>query len=147
LGDCPKRAAPYDVNRDGSKHSDRTATPPPAPKKEEKKVEEKKAEKKEEALVQKNKKDNFWTPSCEWHLNEDGSDCVTKFAKCTETDSPKPSLENCPHRHSPYDINKDGSTHTDRTSTPPPPPPPEPVKEEKKDAKAEAKAEAKAALA
>jgi hypothetical protein len=79
-------------------------------------------------------------------LSEDGSECVTKFEKCTETDSPQPSLATCPHRATPYEINKDGSAHTDRTSTPPPPPPAEPIYpkvEEKKEAKVEAKAEAK----
>jgi len=93
-----------------------------------------------------NKKDNFWTPSCEWHLSEDASECITKFKKCTETDSPQPTLNDCPHRETPYEVNKDGSAHSGRTSTPPPPPPPEPVYpkvEEKKEAKGDAKEEAK----
>jgi hypothetical protein len=56
------------------------ATPPPAPKKEEKKTEEKKEEKKEakEALSQKGRDDDFWNPPCEWHLSEDGSECISR---------------------------------------------------------------------
>jgi hypothetical protein len=149
LKNCPHRHTPYEVNKDGSPHTpDRSANPPPAPpaeKKEEAK-EEKKEEKKESLVQRKLKWDtDFWTPPCDWHLNEDGSDCVPRVKKCKESASPKPKLEECPHRFSPYDKNKDHSEHTsDRAANPPPPPPPEPVKKEavKEEKKDEAKAEA-----
>jgi len=145
---CPHRHAPYDINKDGSAHTDRVATPPPAPVKEEKKAEEKKEEKKEEAkaaaLTQKARSDDFWNPPCDWHLSEDGSECISRQQKCNEANSEKPKVEVCPHRHAPYDINKDGSAHTDRVATPPP----APVKEEKKaeEKKEEKKEEAKALI-
>lgn len=163
LKNCPNRYSPYQVNRDGSANTaDRSANAPPASKtppaeakKEEAKGEKKEAkeakkeEKKEEkkaSLVQKKLKDNFWTPSCDWHLSEDGSDCVTKAQKCTETDSPKPAVKDCPNRYAPYQVNKDRTPiAADRAATAPPAPPAEPIKKEapKEEVKEEVKVEAK----
>jgi hypothetical protein len=70
---CPKR----EITSTRSAEPPVSATAEPAKKEEAK--EEKKEEKKEaKALFQKKGSDDFWNPPCEWHLSEDGSECVSK---------------------------------------------------------------------
>jgi hypothetical protein len=126
LKGCPKREIT------SSRSADAPVAPPAEPAKKEAVKEEKKEEKKEaKALVQKKGSDDMWTPPCDWHLNEDGTECISKQQKCSEQSSEKPILKNCPHRYTPYEVNKDGSPHTpDRATNPPPAPPAEPAKKE-----------------